>query len=215
MKYMRLIAMMCILVALTVLTGCRASWIVDFTQAEDSDMVDWGGYTSWTLNNPDGSGLTVPGDFVMTPIGFPSDFTLTIWMEMDISELESADFRIWIAGDESETPEHYIECVFTEAGDEGNEELLIHEDGVGLDYRDVDTLKPIPGLKSGDNVFKLTRNGDRIRITLNGASLANFDALYFDPAACYVAFVTPYTSDVDVYYKKIKVDYEGDAVPLP
>lgn len=215
MKGMRLIATVCMLAILVMLAGCRASWVVDFTEAEDADLEEWGGFTSWTLNEPVGSGLTVNYDYVMTPVGFPSDFTLTIWMTMGISEMDNADFRIWIAGDESDYPEHYIECVFSEAGDEDNEEVLIHEDGVGLGYRDVDTLGPIPGLKTGDNVFKLARNGDHYRITLNGALLASFDALYFDPEACFVAFVTPDTSDVDIYYTKIKVDYEGELVPLP
>ncbi len=214
MKGLRMIATICMLAVLFMLAGCRASWVVDFTEAEDADLDDWGGYTSWSLNDPEGTGLTVPYDYVMTPVGFPSDFALTIWMKMKTSEINNADFRIWIAGDESDYPEHYIECVFSEAGDEDNEEVLIHEDGVGIGYRDVDTLKPIPGLKSGDNVFKLVRNGDHYRITVNGALLASFDALYFDPEACYVAFVTPDTSDVVIYYTKIKVDYEGETVPL-
>lgn len=215
MRGMRLVAVLCIIAVLAMLAGCRASWVMDFTEAEDADMADWGGYTSWTLNDPEGSGLTVYEDYVMTPLGFPSDFTLTIWMTMEINEIDNADFRIWIGDDDSSESEHYIECVFSEAGDEDNEKVLIHEDGVGIGYRDVDTLAPIPGLRSGDNVFKLVRNGDHFRITVNGALLASFDALYFDPAACYVAFVTRDTSDVDIYYTKIKVDYEGDTVPLP
>lgn len=215
MKGMRLIATIFVLAVLVTLAGCRATWVVDFTEAESEDLADWGGFTSWTLNEPEGTGLTVPYDYVMTPVGFPSDFTLTIWMTMEISEINNADFRIWIAGDESDYPEHYIECVFSEAGDEDNEEVLIHEDGEGLGYRDVDVLDPIPGLKAGDNVFKVARSGDHYRITMNGALLASFDALYFAPEACFVAFVTPDTSDVEIYYTKIKVDYEGEIVPLP
>lgn len=215
MRLGKALAITAAMLMLLLLAGCKTSWIVDFTKAVDADLAEWGGYTTWDLNNPAGSGLTVNGEFIMTPIGFPADFTLTLWMRMDISQLNNADFRIWIGDEESDSPEHYIECVFSQVGQELTDEVLIHEDGAGLEYRDIDTLSPIPGIKKGDNVFKLDRRGDRIKITLNNSLLADFNAIYFNPAACFVGFVTFSTSDVDVYYRRIRVDYEGDAVGLP
>jgi len=196
------------------LAGCQKTWTVDFTEAVPEDLADWGGSTSWNLNDEPETGLTVSEYNITSPIGFASDFTLTLYMRMDIDASDTASFRIWVGDSDSDYPEHYITCEFDLAGDESSEEVLIHEDGAGLEYRDVETRKPIPGLKDGDNVFKLSKKGDSVRITLNGVAVSSFTALYFKPAASYVSFVTDYDSNVDVYFRKIRVDYTGDPVPL-
>ncbi len=215
MKALRIAIIAAVIIFAVFQSGCRTTWSLDFTEAIEEDLADWGGYSSWALDDPPGSGLQVEEYYVLSPIGFSADFTLTLDMWMDIDDSNSADFRIWIGDDESDYPEHYITCEFEQAGDEINEEVLIHEDGVGLDFRDIDTLEPIPGIKNGTNTFKLIRRGDHIRITMNGAELADFDAIYFNPPACFVGFVTDDTSSQDVYYRKISVSYAGDPVPLP
>lgn len=214
MKYLRVAAVGLVFLFMLMQAGC-GTWSIDFTQAVDADLADWGGMSSWSLNDNPGDGLTISDDYVMTPVGFPADFTLTVNMFMDINWSDTADFRIWIGGDESDSPEHYIECVFTLAGDDSSEEVLIHEDGVGLDYRDIDTLSPIPGIKNGDNVFKLVKKGDHIRITMNGTEIIEFDIMYYNPAASYIFLSTSEDSSQEVYYRKMKVSYEGDPVPLP
>lgn len=214
MKTLRIYLAMAVLLLALVLSGCQRTWTVDFTKALPADLADWGGSSAWNLNEPPGSGLTIREYNVTSPIGFTSDFTLTLDMWMDIDISNTANFRIWVGDNESDYPEHYITCEFDMAGDEANEEVLVHEDGEGLEYRDVETRKPIPGFKNGDNVFRLSRKGDAIRITLNGSLISSFTALYFKPAVSYVNFLTDADTSTDVYFRKIQVSYAGDPVLL-
>lgn len=195
------------------LSGCMNTWEVDFRKSTEMDLADWGGNSSWSLNDEPGFGLIVPEYHITTPFGFPSDFRMELLMDINADELDTADFSIWVGDDDGESPTNMVVCDFKTAGDENNEYVEIEEDGIG--FRDLPTKTPIPGFKKGENTFRMSRTGDHVKISLNSAVIADFDALYFDPVASFFSFETGEYSNVQVHFLKIKVSYDGELVMLP
>lgn len=213
MKATRVSAAFAMITVAALLPGCMNIWEVDFRKSKETDLADWGGYSSWSLNDEPGFGLIVQENHITTSFGFPSDFRMELLMDIYADWLDTADFSIWAGDDDGESPTNKVVCDFKVAGDENNEAVEIEEDGIGL--RNLPTKTSIPGFKKGKNTYRMSRTGDHVKITLNSAVIAEFDALYFDPAASFFSFETGEYSNVQVHFLKIEVSYEGALVMLP
>ena len=217
MKFYRIGLLVAFIVFSLLQAGCRDTWTVDFTRTEEAELEldNWGGYTSWNMVEEPVKGVDVYQYHITTPVGFPGDFTLTLDMFLDVDPLNTATFRIWIGEDEGEAPANSVLCDFKYTGDSlnDNEELNVYVDDGGSDPT-FGPIKPIPGLKVGNNSFKLDKKGNEVEIRLNGVRILTFELVSFNPIASYVSFLTDEYSNVRVVFKKISVSYEGDLVPL-
>ena len=217
MKPNRVALLVLFLVFALMQAGCMETWTVDFTKTEDAELelVNWGGYTSWNMVEEPVKGVDVYIDHITSPVGFPADFTLTLDMFLDISESDTATFYIWVGNDDGISPNNMIKCEFRDAGDSEWEEMYIYEEGEGPGSTEFGPNMPIPGLKYGDNRFKLDKKGSNIEISLNGELIIKFTVSYFDPdLANFVSFYTDDISNVHVIFKKISVKYDGELVDL-
>ncbi|HOA15129.1 MAG TPA: hypothetical protein PLT03_00890 [Bacillota bacterium] len=197
--------------------GCMKTWTVDFTRTEDAELelVNWGGNTSWNMVEEPVKGVDVYIDHITTPVGFPADFILTLDMYLDISEDHPATFYIWIGEDDGSSPNNLIKCEFKYLGDSLNEELFIYEEGLNPGDITIGPIKPVPGLRYGNNRFKLDKAGSIIKISLNGDLIREIGTSVFDPDLVnFVSFLTDEYSNAHVVFRKISVKYDGELVDL-
>jgi hypothetical protein len=216
MKALRIVLMVVLIVFAISSAGCMKTWIFDFTGStslSDWHISDWSG--SYVR---DGLGLRINNMGFVSPFAFTGDFTLTVEFTLDTA----ADRHVYIEiGFQDDIEAEYLSRFnhhFGGVGDTANEYYGISEFGPDTDpdwnYTVPNIHGAIPGIaRNGANTYILKKTGTNVEIKLNGVELADITASYYEGAQS-ALFISSELYDGILYFEKIKVQYDGEMIPI-
>jgi len=193
------------------LSGCVKTWSVTFNGAED--VVGWDilhmnhDNDNWSIS---GKGLELDGYYAMGPYSFvTADCSLTVVFELHCDWSNKAYLSVELA-DGAEPSVDRLRLALVEAGDASAENFWV-DDSSGLLKRE---YAPITALnRDGENKAEIIKEGSNLTVKLNGVVLYNSTYMYSPGYVIpYLACYMEDSSAATVYFKSVRVEYDGDMI---
>lgn len=213
MKYMRIAAVLILLVGVLSMSGCKPKvWGIDFTVVTDID--DWYQYG---LSNISSMGLWLDnGSEAVAPVAFLGNFTAYLTFELNTKSDGEGDFELWFTNDWSAD---YWSSVCLEYLSTSNMIEYGAYESNGVDDADLfwdDGMLPSL-LREGENVLKVAKSNKHFTVYINDVFVFSYDqgAIYEGEYYCPGLYSEYWDNTNDwIVYKDLTVEYTGSMINI-